>query len=85
MYNKDLECFFHDEAYLVLICLVWISLGCMGSSISFEGEELLECKTSPRLLMDLEETSKNSRMVLGLVLMNMKYVVMIRWVQIPKP
>jgi hypothetical protein len=56
---RGLEYLFHDEVYLVLICLVWISLGCMGSSISFEGDELLECKTSPRLLMDLEKTTKN--------------------------
>jgi len=37
---KNLEDFLYDEAYLELVCSVWLHLGCLGSNLFAEGNEL---------------------------------------------
>jgi hypothetical protein len=38
--SGSLEHFLYDEAYLELICSVWLHLGCLGSNLFAEGNEL---------------------------------------------
>lgn len=52
----SLEQFVYVETYLELVFSLRFSLGGLDKGVFTEGEEFLECKHPPKLLLELEKT-----------------------------
>jgi hypothetical protein len=62
---RCLESVVHAMAYLESFCLLWLYLGCLGSTLPVEREKFLECSYSLELLLELEEIVELAKYCLG--------------------